>query len=153
MRRMLAGLAATMLLLLPAVATTATADTTPGGPTLSGSIEVTSASLLARGVAVDLGLEVICDDGGGEWVTEYGFITIDQRWGRAIARGYGQVPYGNSLVCDGVTANHLQTTVRAEAIPFKTGSALVSAEICLANWDNYQDYGCLMDTVESRLRK
>jgi hypothetical protein len=153
MRKALAALTATVLLLLPALATGAIADTGPSGPTLAGSIEVTSARLLAKGVAVDLGLDVYCTDESGDWVTEYGFVTIDERVGRTVTRGYGDLGYGMTFTCDGVTANHVDFTVRADPYAFKQGLILVSAQICLANLDNYQDYGCLVDAVEYRLRK
>lgn len=153
MRRAFAALTATVLLLLPALATGATADTTPGGPTLVGSIEVTSARLMAKGVAVELGLDVFCEDGSSDWTTEWGIVQVDQRVGRAVTHGYGDLGYGTSLTCDGVTANHLDVIARADPYALKQGLAIVSAQICLANWDNYQQYGCLVDSAVYRLRK
>lgn len=140
-------------MLVPVLPASVMADT-PGGPPLDATLTFTSATLVARGVAVDVGLDVVCepDEVGPDWTSEYGIVSVDQRAGKYISRDWGQIPYGIEVTCDGVTANHLSVIVRAETSPFRVGVALLSAEVCLANLDNYQSYGCVSDTATMRLR-
>ena len=94
------------------------------------SIDITSATLVAKGAAVNVEFEIVCD--GGPTTISNGFVQVQQRsrknemaWGEE-----GQWSWGTELTCDGSTRNEFTQMVYsgtdyASGIPFKTGDALV----------------------------
>jgi hypothetical protein len=84
-------------------------------------VQVESATLVSRGAAVDVTLEVTCNSPFGADV----FVTVTQRSGSGVAQGFGS----ESVGC---TGSGEQIVIRAQnfgAKAFKQGTAVVSAEI------------------------
>jgi hypothetical protein len=84
-------------------------------------VQVESATLVSRGAAVDVTLEVTCNTPFGADV----FVTVTQRSGSGVAQGFGSETVG-------CTGSGEQVVVRAQEFggkPFKQGTAVVSAEI------------------------
>ena len=84
-------------------------------------VQVESATLVSRGAAVDVTLEVTCNSPFGADV----FVTVTQRSGSGVAQGFGS----ESVGC---TGSGEQVVIRAQnfgAKAFKQGTAVVSAEI------------------------
>ena len=100
----------------------------PSGPAVAFSsgglfldVQVESATLVARGAAVDVTLEVTCS---GTSTAEV-FVSVTQKAGSGVARGSG-------FETVGYTGSGEQIVVRVLASPgktFKQGIAVVSAEI------------------------
>ena len=99
----------------------------PSGPAVAFSsrglfldVQVESATLVSRGAAVDVTLEVTCNSGFAEV-----FVTVSQRSGSGVARGSG-------FETVGCTGSGEQVVIRVPASggrAFKQGTATVSAEI------------------------
>jgi hypothetical protein len=84
-------------------------------------VQVESATLVSRGAAVDVTLEVTCNSPFGADV----FVTVTQRSGSGVAQGFGSETVG-------CTGSGEQVVIRAQnfgAKAFKQGTAVVSAEI------------------------
>jgi hypothetical protein len=84
-------------------------------------VQVESATLVSRGAAVDVTLEVTCNSPFGADV----FVTVTQRSGSGVAQGFGSETVG-------CTGSGEQVVIRAQAFggkAFKRGTAVVSAEI------------------------
>jgi hypothetical protein len=83
-------------------------------------IQVESATLVSRGAAVDVTLEVTCNSTFADV-----FVTVTQRSGSGVAQGFGSETVG-------CTGSGEQVVIRAQnfgAKAFKQGTAVVSAEI------------------------
>ena len=99
----------------------------PSGPAVAFSsrglfleVQVESATLVSRGAAVDVTLEVTCNSGVAEV-----FVTVSQRSGSGVARG-------SAFETVGCTGSGEQVVIRVPAFggrAFKQGTAVVSAEI------------------------
>ena len=84
-------------------------------------VQVESATLVSRGAAVDVTLEVTCNSPFGADV----FVTVTQRSGSGVAQGFGSETVG-------CTGSGEQVVIRAQAFggkAFKQGTAVASAEI------------------------
>jgi hypothetical protein len=84
-------------------------------------VQVESATLVSRGAAVDVTLEVTCNSPFGADV----FVTVTQRSGSGVAQGFGS----ESVGC---TGSGEQVVIRVQAFgakAFKQGTAVASAEI------------------------
>ena len=100
----------------------------PSGPAVAFSsgglfldVQVESATLVSRGAAVDVTLEVTCNSPFGADV----FVSVSQRSGSGIARGSG-------FESVGCTGSGEQVVIRAPASggrAFKQGTAVATAEI------------------------
>jgi hypothetical protein len=84
-------------------------------------VQVESATLVSRGAAVDVTLEVTCNSPFGADV----FVTVTQRSGSGVAQGFGSDTVG-------CTGSGEQVVIRVQAFgakAFKQGTAVASAEI------------------------
>jgi hypothetical protein len=99
----------------------------PSGPAVAFSsgglfldVQVESATLVSRGAAVDVTLEVTCNADFADV-----FVSVSQRSGSGVARGFGS----ESVGCTG-SGEHV--VIRAQASggrAFKQGTAVINAEI------------------------
>jgi hypothetical protein len=83
-------------------------------------VQVESATLVSRGAAVDVTLEVTCNADFADV-----FVSVTQKAGSGVARGSGSTSVG-------CTGSGQQVVVRVLASPgktFKQGTAVVSAEL------------------------
>jgi hypothetical protein len=100
----------------------------PAGPAVAFSsgglfldVQVQSATLVSRGAAVDVTLEVTCNATGTAFVD----VSVTQKSGSGVAQGFGSTQVG----CTG-SGEQIVVRVRASgAKAFKQGTAVVSAEI------------------------
>jgi hypothetical protein len=100
----------------------------PSGPAVAFSsgglfldVQVESATLVSRGAAVDVTLEVTCNATGTAFVD----VSVTQKSGSGVAQGFGSTQVG----CTG-SGQQIIVRVRASgAKTFKQGTAVVSAEI------------------------
>jgi hypothetical protein len=100
----------------------------PAGPAVAFSsgglfldVQVQSATLVSRGAAVDVTLEVTCNATGSAFVD----VSVTQKSGSGVAQGFGSTSVG----CTG-SGEQIVVRVRASgAKTFKQGTAVVSAEI------------------------
>jgi hypothetical protein len=100
----------------------------PSGPAVAFSsgglfldVQVESATLVSRGAAVDVTLEVTCNATGTAFVD----VSVTQKSGSGVAQGFGS----ESVGCTG-SGEQIVVRVRASgAKAFKQGTAVVSAEI------------------------
>jgi hypothetical protein len=100
----------------------------PSGPAVAFSsgglfldVQVESATLVSRGAAVDVTLEVTCNATGSAFVD----VSVTQKSGSGVAQGFGSTQVG----CTG-SGEQIVVRVRASgAKAFKQGTAVVSAEI------------------------
>jgi hypothetical protein len=100
----------------------------PSGPAVAFSsgglfldVQVESATLVSRGAAVDVTLEVTCNATGSAFVD----VSVTQKSGSGVAQGSGSTQVG----CTG-SGEQIVVRVRAfGAKAFKQGTAVVSAEI------------------------
>jgi hypothetical protein len=84
-------------------------------------VQVESATLVSRGAAVDVTLEVTCNATGSAFVD----VSVTQKSGSGVAQGFGSTNVG----CTG-SGEQIVVRVRASgAKAFKQGTAVVSAEI------------------------
>jgi hypothetical protein len=100
----------------------------PSGPAVAFSsgglfldVQVESATLVSRGAAVDVTLEVTCNATGTAFVD----VSVTQKSGSGVAQGFGSTQVG-------CTGSGQQIIVRVRAFgakAFKQGTAVVSAEI------------------------
>jgi hypothetical protein len=100
----------------------------PSGPAVAFSsgglfldVQVQSATLVSRGAAVDVTLEVTCNAAGTAFVD----VSVTQKAGSGVAQGSGSTSVG-------CTGSGQQIVVRVRAFgakAFKQGTAVVSAEI------------------------
>jgi hypothetical protein len=84
-------------------------------------VQVQSATLVSRGAAVDVTLEVTCNSPFGADV----FVTVTQRSGSGTAQGFGS----ESVGCTGSGEQVVIRALNFGAKAFKQGTAVVSAEI------------------------
>jgi hypothetical protein len=84
-------------------------------------VQVESATLVSRGAAVDVTLEVTCNSPFGADV----FVTVTQRSGSGTAQGFGS----ESVGCTGSGEQVVIRALNFGAKAFKQGTAVVSAEI------------------------
>lgn len=136
---LLAALVSVLVLAGPASAAT-------GGGSGSGmTLSITSTQLLARGAAVAVGVDVVCQPLNG--VTALvpsmggpGTVTLTQVAGRTVTSASGWLTNWNTVfTCDGTTVNHLVSTVFAstQSGPFKPGSAIVEASLGVTDPNNF----------------
>ena len=100
----------------------------PSGPAVAFSsgglfldVQVQSATLVSRGAAVDVTLEVTCNSPFGADV----FVSVTQKSGSGVAQGFGSTQVG----CTG-SGEQIVVRVRASSgKTFKQGTAVVSAEV------------------------
>jgi hypothetical protein len=100
----------------------------PSGPAVAFSsgglfldVQVQSATLVSRGAAVDVTLEVTCNATGSAFVD----VSVTQKSGSGVAQGFGSTNVG----CTG-SGEQIVVRVRASSgKTFKQGTAVVSAEI------------------------
>jgi hypothetical protein len=100
----------------------------PSGPAVAFSsgglfldVQVQSATLISRGAAVDVTLEVTCNATGSAFVD----VSVTQKSGSGVAQGFGSTSVG----CTG-SGEQIVVRVRASSgKTFKQGTAVVSAEI------------------------
>jgi hypothetical protein len=100
----------------------------PAGPAVAFSsgglfldVQVQSATLVSRGAAVDVTLEVTCNATGSAFVD----VSVTQKSGSGVAQGFGSTSVG----CTG-SGEQIVVRVRASgAKTFKQGTAVVSADI------------------------
>jgi hypothetical protein len=100
----------------------------PAGPAVAFSsgglfldVQVQSATLVSRGAAVDVTLEVTCNATGSAFVD----VSVTQKSGSGVAQGSGSTSVG----CTG-SGEQIVVRVRASgAKTFKQGTAVVSADI------------------------
>jgi hypothetical protein len=100
----------------------------PSGPAVAFSsgglfldVQVQSATLVSRGAAVDVTLEVTCNATGPAFVD----VSVTQKSGSGVAQGFGSTNVG----CTG-SGEQIVVRVRASSgKTFKQGTAVVSAEI------------------------
>jgi hypothetical protein len=100
----------------------------PSGPAVAFSsgglfldVQVESATVVSRGAAVDVTLEVTCNATGSAFVD----VSVTQKSGSGVAQGFGSTRVG-------CTGSGEQIVVRVQASgakAFKQGTAVVSAEI------------------------
>lgn len=84
------------------------------------SVEVADeATLVARGAAVSVPVEVLCPSGAGGYLS----VTVTQRAGSRIASGYGTT---SDFACTGAT-QIIHLTVNAQDMAFKRGTAVADA--------------------------
>jgi hypothetical protein len=100
----------------------------PSGPAVAFSsgglfldVQVESATLVSRGAAVDVTLEVTCNSPFGADV----FVTVTQRSGSGLAEGFGS----ESVGCTGSGETVVIRAHNFGGRAFKQGTAVVSAEI------------------------
>ena len=121
------------------------------------SIEITSAKLAAKGVAVQLGVDLLCEPGAevGDYLVEYGWGELRQAQGRRIVTAWGGLGYGEggAIVCDGQTITSLVMWMRPEGVPMKSGLAFADVTVCAAMADNYQSYGCANEQAAVRITR
>ncbi len=122
MRRALIILMAASLLLAAA----------PAPAVASSPVTVTfqSASLVAKGVAVSVTFDYVCEpvDGTPDADIDYANVKVAQtvRGGQVA---YGQANWYGRATCDGVTVNSRTDLIRPDALAFKHGVALVEVYI------------------------
>jgi hypothetical protein len=87
------------------------------------AIDIGSATLVARGAALDIQLTVACEAGAQAFIS----VMVTQRSGNAIARGGS----GASHLCTGAPEVLTVTAFQPESggAPFRVGEALVIADI------------------------
>jgi hypothetical protein len=100
----------------------------PSGPAVAFSsgglfldVQVESATLVSRGAAVDVTLEVTCNTSFGAFVQ----VEVTQRSGSGVARGFGSEEVG----CTGSGELVVIRVPASAGKAFKQGTAVVSAEI------------------------
>jgi hypothetical protein len=111
-----------LLLALPllgvVVATPASAQTTP-------TVDVTSATLVARGAAVDVRATVTCEAGSSAFLG----VNVRQRSGNRIAQGGGS----KSFTCTGLPQTITVRVGNFTDVPFRVGEALVETFLQACN--------------------
>jgi hypothetical protein len=143
--RLLASIGLAGVLLVPALSAMAAQ---PVGVT------VDSATLVAKGAGVDVSMDVVCQPIAGDsaGMIDWASFRLNQASGRRIATGLTSFGF-TELTCDGTTANPLDTTILADTIPFKNGSAILAWDVCLYSLENYHGYVCGNGSVTVRLQK
>jgi hypothetical protein len=116
MRKVLTGLTMSGLLSL-AVAGSAWAAT-------GWSVDVRSATLLAKGAAVEVTFDVVCS--GPIYTAQ---AAASQRVSRNQIASGTTTQYNPPLVCDGAAVNTLTLRVPTNEVAFKHGVALVTASV------------------------
>lgn len=95
---------------------------TPASAQIVPSITVDSATLVAKGAAVDVGMTATCESGGTRLV----YVGVTQRVGKRVAQGYGAnrfaLPCGSSP--EPIT---VRVTATAGGLAFTNDAALVNA--------------------------
>jgi hypothetical protein len=84
-------------------------------------VQVESATLVSRGAAVDVTLEVTCNATGSAFV----FVSVTQKSGSGVAQGSGSTQVG----CTGSGERVVVRVLANAGKTFKQGTAVVSAEI------------------------
>jgi hypothetical protein len=123
--RLRARLAAAVVAILAGSVLALFATTGPAVAFFSGGlfldVQVESATLVSRGAAVDVTLEVTCNSPFGADV----FVTVTQRSGSGVAQGFGS----ESVGCTGSGQQVVVRVFASEGKAFKQGTAVVSAEL------------------------
>ncbi|MCA2212016.1 hypothetical protein [Jidongwangia harbinensis] len=102
--------------------------------------DLTSATLVARGAAVDVTATVVCPVGTFDFLS----LTLTQRSGSAVAAGGGSVPIGCTGEPQTVT---LRAPAQAGGPPFRNGVALATGELYACN-----DESCAFVTINETIR-
>jgi hypothetical protein len=84
-------------------------------------VQVKSATLVSRGAAVDVTLEVTCNATGTAFVD----VSVTQKSGSGVAQGFGSTQVG----CTGSGEQIVIRVLASGGKTFKQGTAVVSAEI------------------------
>jgi hypothetical protein len=130
---------AAVIALTTALALATTAPALASGPKL----DVTGATLLSRGAAVRVNLQVSCDDTNESYEDAYLRVTVRQVQKKKIVEGSSSTP----VDCTGSSQNK-SITVTAYGQPFAKGAALVTATLTTYSWPSEED----TDEEETRLR-
>lgn len=144
-RRARAVLGTMALLVALALPVGANADTTGGGGGSGGLYPtIGSVRLLAKVVAV-VHVTFTCDPLQSiDWTTGEPFTTtagvlgyanasVWQASGRSVAQGSTSSSGGSAVVCDSATVNAIDISVPTYTVPFKVGSAVVSADLLVTD--------------------
>jgi hypothetical protein len=100
----------------------AVAGAAPASAAPTESVDIVSATRVAKGAAVDLATVVVCESGYSAFV----FGTVTQRSGNTVAQGYG----GTQVACTGAEQTVvLQVLAQSGGGAFKKGTAIASAEL------------------------
>ena len=128
MRRTLLGIAAAVTMVLASVGAVAASE--------SVDITIKSATVVAKGAAVDVAFDVVCQPNldSTTFTSDMGsWVNIDQAVHKTMTHGSLDL-YGREMVCDGATANALTVRVVAQTVPFRKGPAIVSVRMNLVEY-------------------
>jgi len=142
MRRLFVGLLGAAL----ALGITASAVTASDPVTFT----IHNATLFAKGAAVDVTFDIVCD--GNDASVDFGYVGVTQRINGhtltyASDQGWTYDTYANPLICDGITPNvfsgHVVPT--ETGVPFKHGIAMVDV------YAYFGEFGAQSYAVEMKL--
>jgi hypothetical protein len=88
-------------------------------------LSIDSATLVARGAAVDVTYSFVCDAD----TQVVAFVTVAQRNGRGVATGFGGTPFEDPIQCTGETQTATVRVIAQGGLAFKRGTALVDATL------------------------
>jgi len=101
---------------------------TPAGAQTVTSIDVVSATLVAKGAALDVNLTVTCEAGASGSAG----ATVTQRSGNVIMQGSGSATF----VCTGEPQTvTVRVVAAAGGAPFRSGDAVVSAYVIACSFE------------------
>jgi hypothetical protein len=110
-----------LLVTLPLLAALLSASPATAAP--AATVDVTSATLVAKGAAIDLGVSVTCPAGD----TASLFVSVTQRSGKSLAQGSGSTA---NTTCTGQAQTFtIRAAGRAGGAVFKKGPAAVTTEL------------------------
>ena len=114
------------ILILAGLSVTGFVGASPASAQVTPTVDITSATLIARGAALEVTYTVTCEAGLQGFVS----ASITQRVGPRIAQGSG----GTSFTCTGSpqTVTVLATAFGGGGAPFRQGTAVTSTvlELC-----------------------
>ena len=120
MRKVLTSLAISVLL-LPALAGSVSAQAVY-------TVEIQSATLLAKGAAVEVTFDMVCPTGVYAGFQATADVTQRVGGGKVASGSIGAYGANGAWTCDGVTPNHVILNVKSTTgTAFKNGVALVTA--------------------------
>jgi hypothetical protein len=153
-RRQRLVIAAGLLALALAAPSAVSADTTGGVPSIppassrDATISIDALAVTGK-VIVTVQISVVCQPFQSyDWDTgqtlettdgslEYGNVTILQAQGRTL--DYGSADVYGAAVCDGSTVNRYTIPVSAAVSPWRTGAAVMGAQVYIADRASFQD--------------
>jgi hypothetical protein len=108
-----------VLLLFLGLPMLAVGAATPASAQITPTVKVTSATVVARGAALEVTATVTCEEGYSGFLS----FQVTQRSGGGIAQGWGDTP----IVCTGEPQTVTVLVVaQGGGAPFRTGTALVN---------------------------